>query len=115
MASCPECKIEVEANASHCHVCGRGLEPDGLDNWVVLGSVDSQMWAESAKETLKSSGIPAVVISRSGFFGKAGLPLNPIYDSKDSSFEISVPTVHRDEAEEILSVTLGDKWKKKED
>lgn len=114
MASCPKCNVELEAGASRCHVCGFEMAIPDQKDWIALGFIDDQMWAESARETLKSAGIPSVVISRSGFFGKAGLPLIPIYESGDASFEISVPTLHREEAEEMLDMTLGDKWKKKD-
>ncbi|MBU8933585.1 MAG: hypothetical protein KOO62_06225 [candidate division Zixibacteria bacterium] len=113
MASCPECNAELDGTPTHCHVCGCELVTEDLADWEVLGSIENRMWAESARETLRSSGIPSTVISKSGFFGNAGLPLNPIYESKDATFQISVPTVHTSEAGELLDMTLGDNWQRR--
>ncbi|MEA2030984.1 MAG: hypothetical protein U9N55_05240 [candidate division Zixibacteria bacterium] len=84
------------------------------DEWVMIGTIENRMWADSAVEMLKSKNIKAFVISKSGFFGDAGLPLNPIYEPKDSSFEISVSASHVSDAEELLEMTLGDKWQRRE-
>jgi hypothetical protein len=81
---------------------------------VLVGIVESQVFADLARETLKSCDIPVVVVSRSGFFGSVGLPLNPFYRPKSAAFEISVPAVFKEEAIEVLDATLGDKWQRKE-
>ncbi|UCD65125.1 MAG: hypothetical protein JSW34_06765, partial [Candidatus Zixiibacteriota bacterium] len=70
--------------------------------------------ADFARETLAGSGIPTVIFSRSGFFGNIGLPLNPFYRPGHAAFEISVPEEFAQEAQELLDMTLGDKWQKKE-
>ncbi len=81
-----------------------------------LGTVGDKMTAELAKEVLKSSDIPAVVISRSGFFGDVGLTLWNVYSGKPGLFEVSVPADLADDAAEILDATLGEQWQRaKED
>lgn len=114
MAYCPECNIELKGDPQRCYVCGHPVMSDERTDWVVLGMVDGKPFADLARETLKSLNIPAVVISKSGFFGNVGLPLNPIYESKPSSFEISVPATYQDEAMEVLEATLGERWQRKE-
>ena len=110
---CPKCKSELEGNPTHCHICGFELFTKDVE-WVMIGAIENRMWADSAVEMLKSKGIQAVVISKSGFFGNAGLPLNPIYEPKGASFEISVPIESVSEAEELLEITLGDNWQQRE-
>ena len=77
--------------------------------------IEDKLSADFAEETLKSYEIPAVVISRSGFFGTVGLPLNPLYSTKSPAFEIRVPEAHVNEAAGILDMALGEKWQRKED
>jgi hypothetical protein len=114
---CPVCKTEWEDDVTECPICGRDLEGDeeeGDTRWVMLGIIQDKLSADFAKETLKSYEIPAIIISRSGFFGNVGLPLNPFYSTRSPLFEISVLSVHVKEASGILDMTLGDKWERKE-
>jgi hypothetical protein len=90
---------------------------DGTDDqaWIVLGHVLDKFSADFAREVLTSYEIPNVVISRSGFFGNIGLPLNPIYRSESAAFEVSVPADQAEEAEELLAMALGDQWQPTEE
>jgi hypothetical protein len=72
------------------------------------------MTADFAREVLESCEIPAVVLSRSGFFGTIGLTLPSFYKSGAAPFELSVPQSLVDEANEALTSALGDHWQKKE-
>lgn len=116
MAYCPVCKTEWEAPLKECPVCA-GVLSTGKDEsgWTLLGSIRDKVSADFAQEVLKSYEIPAVVISKSGFFGQAGLTFNTFYKAGSSLFEISVPTELVQEAEEILNMTVGDSWQRKED
>lgn len=100
---------------AECQICGRELqaEPESSE-WVVIGSVSDQMTADFAREVLVSCEIPAVVHSRSGFFGTVGLPLPSFYKSGAAPFELSVPQSLVDEANEALTSALGERWLKKE-
>ena len=109
---CPDCKTELEEGATSCHVCG--WEMDETD-WIMLGVIKNKFSADLAKETLSSQGIPAVVFSKSGFFGDAGLPLYSFFKKGEALYEISVPVVYTEEAVEILDMTIGDNWHRKED
>ncbi|MEA3297050.1 MAG: hypothetical protein U9R56_04230 [candidate division Zixibacteria bacterium] len=110
---CPECNCELPDNSTKCNVCGWELSDSNRVDWKTLGCVHGKAFADLARETLESAKIPAVVISKSGFFGNVGLPLNPLFNSRQScQFEISVPVVYCDEALDILVATLGDKWEK---
>ena len=113
---CPECNCEMENGSSRCQVCGWETAEGGPTGWAVLGCVEGRAFADLARGALESAGIPAVVISGSGFFGDIGLPLNPVFDPKLScGFEISVPDAHRSEAAELLDMTIGTKWRRKPD
>jgi len=107
--------VKLEGDPERCYICGGDVVADEDAAWVMLGIVESKVFADLARETLKSCNIPAVVMSKSGFFGNVGLPLNPFYEPKSAAFEISVPAVHRVEAIDVLDMTLGDKWQRKEE
>jgi hypothetical protein len=111
LALCPKCNAEVEDGITTCYVCGAELEDGGDDdNWIRLGYIQDKISADFAKETLKSYDIPAVVLSKSGFFGNAGLPLPSIFASKPMLFEVSVPEICAQEAIDLLNMTLGEQW-----
>lgn len=116
MAYCPKCETDWENGTSECPVCSTELvESKELSaGWTVLGYIEDKMSADFAVETLKTYGIPAVVISKSGFFGEVGLTLNPFYSSKSAQFQISVPIDDVPEACDALDMTLGDKWQRVE-
>ena len=117
MAYCPECKSEWEDDITECPICGRELvqtENEQATEWVVLGVIEDKVSADYARETLKSYEIPSVVISKSGFFGEIGLTLNPFYSTHSPLFEISVLSIHVEEAAAILDMAIGEKWQRKE-
>jgi hypothetical protein len=82
--------------------------------WVKIGSIADCLSADFAREVLCSYEIPAVVISRSGFFGQAGLTLTRFYKSGASLFEVSVPSDVIEEACGVLDMTLGETWCREE-
>ncbi|MGH8015279.1 MAG: hypothetical protein ACREBV_03725, partial [Candidatus Zixiibacteriota bacterium] len=75
-----------------CYVCGSDLKADTAEvgDWTLVGIIDDKLHADLAVEALKSCKIPAVVLSKSGFFGNIGLFLNPFYTNASAAFEISV-------------------------
>ncbi|MDH3891043.1 MAG: hypothetical protein OEV49_08145 [candidate division Zixibacteria bacterium] len=97
----------------NCSICGWEHAKETEQEWVVLGTIEDRPFADLARETLKSLDIPAVVVSRAGFFGNIGLPLNSVFDGgKLGVFEISVPQSFVREAADTLDMTLGDKWRR---
>lgn len=116
MALCPVCKNNWPNGTTECPVCGRELGDDiEKTEWVILGSFEDRLSADFAKETLNSEKIPAAILSKSGFFGNVGLPLNPFYSSKSAPYEIAVPKDLAEEAGGILDSVLGGKWSRKEE
>lgn len=116
MAFCPACKTDWPDGTANCPVCGKELDGEAVERqWVMIGTVDDQLSADFAKETLTAYEIPAVVISGSGFLGNIGLTLTSFHSGKPALFEISVPLDEAEEATEILHLTLGEKWHRKED
>jgi RNA polymerase subunit RPABC4/transcription elongation factor Spt4 len=112
---CPECKTELEDGKVSCPVCGWELTDEEKAKWLVIGTIQDPPFANLAREVLRSQGIPAVVISGSGFFGNIGLSFNPIFGGgKPGAFEIMVPRDYAEEARDTLDMTLGDKWQPEE-
>jgi hypothetical protein len=113
--SCPNCHKKWDDEVTTCPVCGIDLDRSDPNEWVVLGEIDNKLAADFARETLKSYEIPAVILSRSGFFGDVGLTLTPFYNAGLSgAFEVSVPVEFVEEATDILDMTVGDAWRRKE-
>ncbi len=112
MPSCPVCNVDLTKDQTICPVCNHDLTIDSAEvgEWVVLGSFKDQMSAELAKESLLNAEIPAVLFSKSGFFGAAGLPMNQIYGSQKGAYEISVPKPTEEDALEMLNAILKDNW-----
>lgn len=115
MMFCPVCKAELENGVTQCVVCGHEFNDSESSQWVVLGTIEDKISADFAKEALSSYEIPAVIISKSGFFGDIGLPLNPFYKPGSALFEVSVPEEHCEEAVDVLNMILGRKWRRKEE
>ena len=116
MAYCPVCKAEVDDDAENCCICGHEFDKkDEEVKWITLGEIEDKLSADFAKEVLTTYNIPVVIFSRSGFFGNIGLPLNPFYKPGSALFEVSVPKDYSEEASDVLEMTLGDKWHRKED
>ncbi len=104
MSECPVCSHELEAS-----------EPGAKKTpWVLVGYIGDKMSADYAREVLISYEIPTVVISKSGFFGQAGLTLQSFYKPEAQLFEVSVPSDCIEEAVGVLNMVLGDQWRKKE-
>lgn len=114
MAHCPVCKVEIAVGADSCPVCGHEFDGEEHPEWAVLGSIGDKLSADFAAETLKSMNIPVVVVSRSGFFGDVGLPLNPFYKSSEPMYEILVPPGFEEQAADALDGTMSGKWQRKE-
>jgi hypothetical protein len=115
VAYCPVCKAEWMPPIEDCPICGRGLdETSEPGEWTLIGAVADKLSADFARETLSTYDIPAVVMSKSGFFGNIGLTLTSFYNGKQGLFEISVPAECSEEASELLAMTLGEKWQRKE-
>lgn len=114
MEFCPVCKSELKEKDSSCSVCGFELTGDKESTWVLIGSIEDKISADYAEETLKSYDIPVVIFSKSGFFGSAGLHLNPLYSHSSALFDVSVPQECEEDAIEIITMILGDKWIRKD-
>ena len=112
MTYCPVCKNDLKEGTTTCYVCGHEFDGADENDWVLLGTIEDKFSADYARETLKSYEIPAVIISKSGFFGDVGLTLTPFYKQDVGTFEVKVPKEYIEEASGVLDMILGDKWQK---
>ena len=111
MALCPKCNAELESSAVACQKCGHEVDASEL---IMIGTIDDKVTADMAREVLASHGIRAGVFSSSGFFGSAGLPLTPIFSAKTHQFEVTVEAEFGDEAAELLEMTIGDNFHRRD-
>ncbi len=114
MEYCPACKSEIQPNTDSCAICNHAFDTNIKSEWIKIGSIQDNISAGYAKETLESSKIPVVIISNSGMFGAAGLSLNPFHGEAQGLFDVSVPEEYAKEATEVLNMILGDSWTKKD-
>lgn len=118
MTKCLKCKTEWDDSMTECPVCAEDIGGDQTDEtttgWVLLGHIADNFSADFAREALKSYEVPVVIISKSGFFGKAGLILPSFYGSGAQLFEVMIPADYAEEAVGLLDMLLGDKWQRKE-
>lgn len=106
---CPKCKNEIDELVATCNICGEKLVRGEIE-WVVLGHIEDKISSDFAREIMKSYKIPAVVISKSGFFGDAGLSFGAFFSSKSMLYEVMVPEPYMIEAKEVMEMTLGERW-----
>lgn len=115
MEYCHTCHNYWDEGVSSCPICGDDMDDNRDVKWILLGMIEDKLSADFARETLITYNIPAVVISKSGFFGNIGLPLNPFYNANaGSTFEVSVPAEFAEDAAHILDMVVGEKWQRKE-
>lgn len=114
MEYCPSCKSELSQNADVCVICNYEISKNNKSEWILIGSIHDSISSDYAKETLKSYNIPAVIFSKSGMFGTAGLPLINFHNSSNGLFDVSVPEEYVQEATDILDMILGESWTKKD-
>lgn len=76
-------------------------------NWVAVGEAPNRTVAEFAVNGLKSYDIPAVIDSRPGFLGTAGMELRSLRTGKVDMFQILVPAEYEEEAKEVVKIFLG--------
>jgi RNA polymerase subunit RPABC4/transcription elongation factor Spt4 len=112
---CPDCNNEWPEGTATCPVCSKEFSKDGKEEtWMKIGAIKDGVSADFAREVLASYDIPAVVISKSGFFGQVGLTFPTFYKAGSAMFEVSVPTDFVEEASGVLEMALGDNWMKED-
>jgi hypothetical protein len=76
-------------------------------NWVEVGEAPNRTIADFAVNGLKSYDIPAILDSRPGFLGTAGMELRSLRTGKVDMFRILVPAEYEEEAKEVVKIFLG--------
>ena len=79
--------------------------------WIVVGNVADRVTADFVIESLRSYEIPAVLNSKSGFFGTIGMTsLESPFSGSSGAYEILTVSEKVKEACDIASMVAGDKW-----
>lgn len=112
MGTCPVCNSEIAEQTTTCPICNSDLESDQENGgkWLVLGLFKDQVSAGLAHEALLNADIPAVLFSKAGFFGAAGLAMNQFYSPSEGLYEISVPKQAHEDATDIVNAVMGGQW-----
>jgi hypothetical protein len=125
MPFCPKCRYEYRLGINVCPDCNEPLVPalppenesaseydeSKYKNWVCIGRLHSNEYAELVKEALITKDIPAVVLSSTGHYGQIGGMLMASGFSKGSGFFLLVPADYVDDADQEAEAILGDEWK----
>jgi hypothetical protein len=120
MPFCPRCKYEFDASVLVCPDCDRVLvdypgdtrqsaavRPD--DSWVVVGDVDNAVDSRTAKGSLDSNNIPAMMLPADMTRIDATVQVvRKDNDDPEDQHMIMVPREYREEAVSILKAVLGD-------
>jgi hypothetical protein len=118
MPYCPKCDENFTGDLTTCPKCNYDFDDNHIENddseWVMIARIFDKTSADYAKETLDSYGVPAIVLSESGFFGQIGLNLPSISGKGYGKFQVHVPIPFREEAEDILNMILGEDWERPE-
>lgn len=118
MPYCPRCKERIADNLTTCPKCGYDFDKNNVDTdkheWIMIAKIFDKTSADYAEETLKSYGVPVVIISESGFFGQVGLNLPSVSGKGYGKFQIHILAPFRQEAEDILNMILGEEWERVE-
>jgi len=123
---CPKCRYEYGEGVLVCPDCGEELVPvlpetdreyrpveEGEDgNWVEIGRLTSQQYAEMVLEALRAKDIPAVILSGAGYFGQAGQMGISSYLPAGGAYTIVVPRAYVSDADSEALEILGDDWRK---
>jgi hypothetical protein len=76
-------------------------------HWIVIGETESRTVAEFAINGLKAYEIPAVLDSRAGALGSAGLSMRSLRTGKLETFRILVPPEFAEEGSEVINIFIG--------
>lgn len=124
MPFCPECRYEYTGDVDRCPDCGKELvaELPPLDegdetsledkyrDWVQIARIRSYEFAEMVIDAWESKGIPCVMLSGTGYFGKTGqmgvsspMPIG-------GGYSLMVPREFVSDADIEAEIILGDAW-----
>jgi hypothetical protein len=83
----------------------------GDATWVVIGFVSDRVMADFVINSLRSYEIPAVLNSKSGFFGTVGMTSVELpFSGGTGAYEILTIAEKAEEACDIAGMVGGDKW-----
>jgi hypothetical protein len=125
MPFCPNCRYEYKPGVATCPDCGaelvdslpekseeQGNEIRNSEDWVQLGRLTSQQYAEMIEEALKEKDIPVVVLSSVGHFGYTGQMGISSFRPVGGGYTVMVPKEYAADADEIAQIVIGDEWEK---
>ena len=124
MPFCPKCRYEYNPEVSICPDCSEYLvaklpeidasnseiDDMGYDNWVKIGRLSSQAYANMINDGLQSKNIPVVIISGAGHFGQTGQMGTSSFLPVGGGYIVLVPEEFVEDANHEAEIILGDEW-----
>lgn len=122
MPFCPNCEYEYSPGIDVCPDCGARLVDqlpeeewmtrEQLENgkWTAIARLKSPQYAEMVLEALREKSIPAVILSTTGYFGRAGQMGVSSYLPIAGSYAVMVPLDYVEDADMEGETILGDEW-----
>ncbi len=124
MPFCPKCRYEYRPEISICPDCNEYLvaslpeknvknsedDNEQYDNWVKIGHLTSQAYANMINDGLHSKNIPVVIISGAGHFGQTGQMGTSSFFPVGGGYFVLVPDQFVEDANHEAEIILGDEW-----
>jgi len=109
---CPDCHEKLVPEPPEVERSGAADETGEFADWVEIGRLTSQQYADMILEALRTRGMPAIILSGAGYFGLSGQMGISSYLPAGGTYSLLVPGEFVKDADAEAETLLGDEWLK---